>query len=39
MKNVFKMIVDGGLVLAVSMFISAGAVTAFSLSLSALSQL
>jgi hypothetical protein len=39
MKNAFKLMVDSGLVLAVSMFVSAGAVTAFSLSLSAISQL
>jgi len=39
MENVLKLAFNGGLALAVSMVISAGFVTALSLSLSALSRL
>jgi hypothetical protein len=39
MKNSIKMVVNGGLALALSMFLSGGLVTVFSLSLAAVSRL
>jgi hypothetical protein len=38
MKNSIKMVFDGGLALALSLFLSAGLVSVFSLSLAAVSR-